>query len=153
MGVNGGILALALMLVSSVSGAGNLYRWTDTEGVTHFGDKPVPGASTVEVAPLNGYSAPPAPKSSPDSVPEKPARQPTVIMYGTEWCGVCKKARAYFGRKGIEYTEYDVEKSTKGKRDYRRMNGAGVPIFQVDGQRMNGFSERRFERLLATERR
>ncbi|WP_303905235.1 DUF4124 domain-containing protein [Thiohalomonas denitrificans] len=148
-GANGGILALVLLLASGAAGAGNLYRWTDANGVTHFGDKPGPGASAVEVGPLNGYRAPPVPASSDPKLKEA-AGQPKVVMYGTEWCGICKKARAYLGRNSISYTEYDVEKSARGKRDYRRMNGSGVPIFLVGGQRLNGFSEERFERLLDT---
>jgi glutaredoxin len=68
-------------------------------------------------------------------------------MYSTTWCGVCQKAKAYFNQNRISYTEYDVENSTKGKQDFQRMGGKGVPIILVGNKRMNGFSQASFEQL------
>jgi glutaredoxin len=65
---------------------------------------------------------------------------------------VCKRARAYLTAKGIGFREYDVEKDPTGKRHYRQMMGRGVPILVVGGRRMNGFSPRRLEVLLAEAR-
>lgn len=64
-----------------------------------------------------------------------------VVIYTTRRCGYCKKAKAWFSRKGIAYTEYDVENSNKGQRDYKELGGHGVPIILVGEQRLNGFSE------------
>lgn len=74
-------------------------------------------------------------------------------MYSTTWCGVCKKAKRYFNQNGISYTEYDVEKSAKGKSDFKAMNGTGVPIILIGDARMYGFSPARFERLYFGGRR
>ena len=68
-------------------------------------------------------------------------------MYGASWCGYCKKAKKYFNKNNIRFVEYDIERSTKGKRDYKALNGTGVPIILVGDQRMNGFSEAGFERM------
>lgn len=43
--------------------------------------------------------------------------------------------------------EYDVEKSSKGKRDFKRLGGTGVPIILVGQKRLNGFSWETFEKL------
>ena len=48
-------------------------------------------------------------------------------MYGTTWCSYCKKARSYFGANEIQYKEYDVENSEKGKRDYKKLGAKGIP--------------------------
>lgn len=44
-------LAAALLLaVSGISGAGNVYRWTDSKGVVHFGDRPPEGARARDIS-------------------------------------------------------------------------------------------------------
>jgi glutaredoxin len=72
-----------------------------------------------------------------------------VVMYATSWCPYCAKARAYFGKKGIAYTEYDVEKSPSAKAEFRRLGGRGVPLILVGREKMSGFSEEGFDALLA----
>ena len=66
--------------------------------------------------------------------------QGKVVLYSTTWCGYCKKARDYFLDQGIAFSEYDVEKSTRGRRDYARLGGKSVPIILVGKTRINGFS-------------
>ena len=47
----------------------------------------------------------------------------------------------------ISFSEYDVETSAKGKADFARMKGQGVPIILVGEKRMNGFNPTRFKQL------
>ena len=68
-------------------------------------------------------------------------------MYGAEWCGVCKKAKRYFNANNIPFTEYDIDKSKKGRREYEKLGGGGVPLILVGTQRMSGFSASSFQRL------
>ena len=68
-------------------------------------------------------------------------------MYSTSWCGYCKKAARYFRQRGIPFRDYDIEKSEKAARDYKKLNGRGVPIILVGKRRMNGFDARTFEQL------
>ena len=72
-----------------------------------------------------------------------------MILYSTARCGYCRKARAYFKAHGIAFTDYDVETSTEGQRDYRRMGARGVPVILVGDKRMVGFSESAFASLYA----
>lgn len=84
------------------------------------------------------------------TVPAVPAAAAgPVVMYATSWCPYCAKARAYFGRKGIAYTEYDVEKSPTANAEFRRLGGRGVPLILVGREKMSGFSEAGFDALLA----
>jgi len=69
-------------------------------------------------------------------------------MFSTEWCGVCKKAKKYFRENGIRYKDYDIEKSSKGRKLYDDMGATGVPVILVGKKRMNGFSASKFERLI-----
>ena len=81
-----------------------------------------------------------------EAPPIKPAA-PKVIMYSAVWCRVCKRAAEYFRLHDVPYREYDIEHSTKGIRDYKRLNGRSVPIILVGDQRLDGFSESGFRSL------
>ena len=86
-----------------------------------------------------------------NTVPAVPRNQAAtaVVMYATSWCPYCAKARAYFAKKGIAYTEYDVEKSPSANAEFRRLGGRGVPLILVGREKMRGFSEEGFDALLA----
>jgi glutaredoxin len=136
------LLCLLGILFSGLSQA-EIYTWKDAQGRTHFGDRPPPESApeqldleinTIhrsEIQPLDG---------------DTPSEQ-KVVIYTADWCGVCRQAKTYFKRNRIPYQEYDVEKSAKGRRDYKRLNGSGVPIILVGKQRMNGFSPDNFDQL------
>lgn len=124
-----------------------IYRWTDAEGNVQFGDRPPPSQEVkrIEVN-VNSYESvtiePFVPFKS-----DSPGRGKSVIMYSTSWCGFCRKARLYMRKHHIPFKEYDVEKSEKGKRDYKKLNGRGVPILLIGDKRMNGFNISQFRRL------
>ena len=58
-----------------------------------------------------------------------------------------KKARLYFRQQGIPFKEYDIETSRKGRRDYAKLNGTGIPIIFVGQKRMQGFRTARFQAI------
>ena len=45
------IAALIGALIASGASAATLYRWVDEAGVTHYGEKPPPGANTSGAVP------------------------------------------------------------------------------------------------------
>ena len=61
-------------------------------------------------------------------------------------------ALKYMDSEGIPYKEYDIDESSKGRRDYKKLNGKGVPIILVGDQRMNGFSPKRLLAMLEAAR-
>jgi glutaredoxin 3 len=66
-----------------------------------------------------------------------------VEMYTTQWCGYCARARSLLERKGVEYTEYDVEEQA-GKREEARSRSGGrtsVPQIFIDGKHIGGSDE------------
>ncbi len=130
------------MLSAKPIGA-EIYKWVDEEGKVHFSDQP-PSEANVERLELriNTYANPEV-----TDVAQEFGTDKKVTMYGASWCAVCTKARKYFRAKGIAFVEYDIEKSRKGKRDFKRLGGKGVPIILVGGKRLNGFSQGTFEKL------
>jgi glutaredoxin len=137
------LLVLVLLGAASAS-AQALYRWTDAEGRIHYSSEPPPGTKATVVRPrVNAYSAPAQPATAAPR-PAALAAAP-VVMYATSWCPYCARARAYFGRNGIAYTEHDIEKSPQAHAEFKRLGGRGVPLILVGRQRLNGFDELAFE--------
>jgi len=63
-----------------------------------------------------------------------------VVLYATDWCGYCAKARKLFSENNIPYIEYDIEKSDEGREQYESLGGGGVPLILIDGQVINGYN-------------
>lgn len=52
-------------------------------------------------------------------------------------------------RTQIPYVEYDIEKSSVGKRQYRELRGSGVPLILVGNQQIRGWNPRALKAALA----
>ena len=143
------LILLSLMAIASPSLA-EIYKWVDENGKTHLTDRPPRNsdAKPIKVRIINTFTTPQIVSAPPTArQTQKSSVRKKVVMYSTQSCGVCKKAKAYFRSKRIPFSEYDVQTSSKGRRDYKRLNGRGVPIILVGNARMNGFSSGGFERL------
>ncbi len=143
-------LVSIVLLTMVFSASAEIYRWVDSAGRVHFTDNPPETANTQTVKlQINSFTSPSVEKFTfDDKLISKPkASAASVVLYSTEWCGYCKQASRYFRQNKIAFKEYDVEKSDKGKRDYKKMKGKGVPIILVGDKRMNGFSPGAFERI------
>lgn len=76
------------------------------------------------------------------------AYQGKVVLYSTSWCGYCKKTRELFAEKSIEYLEYDVEKSSLGQSQYKKLKGRGVPLILMGGETIRGYDREAILRLV-----
>ncbi len=64
-----------------------------------------------------------------------------VILLATQWCGYCRLTRQLLKDNGVKYVEFDIEKSTEGKRRYDEIGGRGVPILVIRGKVFEGYDE------------
>lgn len=71
-----------------------------------------------------------------------------VVMYTTQWCPSCYRARQYFKRHSVNYMEYDIEASAENLAKFRALNGTGIPLIFVGEKRLLGFSPQSFDELL-----
>jgi glutaredoxin len=87
----------------------------------------------------NPHAAAETLKEGAEAVP----REAHVIVYTTEWCPVCKQARAWMKAQAIVYDERNVERSTPDGRAMRALNPRGsVPTFDIEGDVLIGFNEK-----------
>ena len=76
--------------------------------------------------------------------------QPNITIYSADWCAFCHAAKDYLDRKGIKYTEKNVEE----KREYAeeavaKSNQAGIPVLDINGEIIIGFDRPRIDAALA----
>jgi glutaredoxin len=95
---------------------------------------------------------------------DKPSSRPAaaggarVILYATAWCPACRQARQYMTQKGIPFVEKDIEKDQAAaaellaKAKAAGISSSGVPVLDVGGTLMQGFSADRLEALLQQQR-
>ncbi len=155
-------LSLSTGLSSTELSAGEIYKWVDEQGQVQFSDQPPEASTSAQAEKIVLKPEINTVKGTDISVSDylqtvqekraqaeklKPKRDKPVVMYSTTWCGVCKRARQYFIANNIPFSEYDIEKSERGRKDYARLNGTGIPIILVGKKRMNGFSPGRFQRM------
>ncbi|MBV9344389.1 MAG: glutaredoxin 3 [Gammaproteobacteria bacterium] len=70
-----------------------------------------------------------------------------VVMYATDWCGYCARARALLTRKGVAFEEIDVDVVPSAYQEMREKSGRGsVPQIFIGGEPIGGCDE-----LLALE--
>lgn len=72
-----------------------------------------------------------------------------VIVYGTDTCPYCIKTRAYLAERHIAFTDIDVDKSDKGRRDFAQLGGKGVPLILIGDRKMIGFDKAVIDAALA----
>jgi glutaredoxin len=145
------LILLIMLGVLSNTAAAEIYKWVDANGTMHFSSSP-PDKGKVETVnvQVNSFSSASSKnkfKFDPGLITKSKGSSKDVVMYSASWCGYCKQARRYFKQNNIAFNEYDVEKSSKGKRDYKKLGGNGVPLILVGNKRMSGFSAAGFERL------
>ncbi|NVK38320.1 MAG: hypothetical protein HWE18_10370 [Gammaproteobacteria bacterium] len=64
--------------------------------------------------------------------------QPKIVLYGTTWCGYCKKLRQEFAENQIDYLDYDVEKPVKKPWLLKTLGIQGYPTVYVGYKRVQG---------------
>jgi len=73
------------------------------------------------------------------------AKKGIVTVYTGPLCAPCDEAVAHLVDARIAHKVLDVTTSTRGKREYKKLDGHGVPILLFIGRRMDGFTSSDFE--------
>lgn len=118
-------------------------------------------ATGTTAVPRQGFAfatrAAATPSSATPPGTDKAQGQREVVLFSTEGCGYCAKARRFLSDNRVPFTELDVEenpaapaklsalgqKAGLGPRDLQ-----GVPILFIDGQPVLGWDQRRVSQLL-----
>jgi glutaredoxin len=75
-----------------------------------------------------------------------PVPEGKIILYGTGWCGVCAKARKWLTEHKLAFEDRDIDRDRASAREVREKlvragkQMRGVPVIEVNGKLMQGFS-------------
>jgi len=114
---------------------------------------PPPSASAAPSALASGSAGP-----APTAPPKVPANKVVAIIYGAEWCKPCHDAAAYLKQRGVTVIEKDVDADDAAQAEMQKklervkMPGASIPVIDVMGQILVGFSPRALEKAVETAR-
>jgi glutaredoxin 3 len=66
-----------------------------------------------------------------------------VEIYATMWCPYCARARAMLQKKGVAYTEIDLDEEPGRRPEMiaRAHGGRSVPQIFIDGEHIGGCDE------------
>ncbi len=79
----------------------------------------------------------------------------TAIIYGAAWCKPCHQAAAFLKKRGVKVIEYDIERTPKRRAEMqKKLRSIGrpsgtIPIIDLGGQIIVGFSPRTIDRTIA----
>lgn len=136
------MLLLSMLLLTNTVAQAGIYKWFDDAGNVYYGDEPPPEAQvqtlddiTISTVPIREM-APPA--------------KARVVIYTTQRCGYCVRAKQHLAQRGIDYDERDVERSAEHRKEFRALGGNGVPLIRVGDQVMKGYRKSNLDKMLAT---
>jgi glutaredoxin 3 len=79
------------------------------------------------------------------------SQTPTVTVYSATWCAFCHAAKDYLDKKGIAYTDKDVDSDPAIAREAVEVSGqTGIPVLKINDQVIIGFDRPRIDTALAS---
>lgn len=145
--------AIILFYVLLLPAFPEIYQWKDKNGNIVFSDTPPEGIDAqIKKVRLDRIDKPPAAAYTPmpKTETQRDNRPPTVgrtepikvLLYMTDWCPYCKKAREYITSKGADLVEYNVDKDKDRRKEMLVKSGGakGVPLIDIEGTIIRGFS-------------
>ena len=82
------------------------------------------------------------------------APEGSIVLYTAEWCGFCKKAKAWMQQNGVEFVERDVDKQPGAQAELQDklkaagVSAGGIPVIDWQGELTVGFNKARLKTLL-----
>ncbi len=136
------LVFLGTLVCIAPAPADPVYKWVDDSGRTRYSDRPPAGgqAQSLDIR-VPSYTGP-------AEVSRVATAQTGVRIFTTAKCVYCSKAKDFLKKRGVSYTELDVEKDAAAKAEFKALGGRGVPVILVGDQRMDGFNAGRLEGLL-----
>lgn len=75
---------------------------------------------------------------------------PKVVIYSATWCAFCHAAKDYLDKKGVSYTDKDVDSDRAIAEEAMEVSGqTGIPVLNINGKIIIGFDRPRIDAALA----
>jgi glutaredoxin len=152
-------LAICILLLASATiHADTLYKSVDSKGTITYSDNPPQAGKIVETF---NYTYMPASRLPDSVIREQAAMQKNMkarlsatassndmrqtTLFSAQWCGYCRKAKAYLAEKNVSYKEYDID-TADGKQAFAALGRrGGIPVLVLNGKTVQGFSRNGYD--------
>ncbi len=75
---------------------------------------------------------------------------PKVVIYSATWCAFCHAAKDYLDKKGVKYTDKDIESDREFAVEAVKISGqTGIPVLKIGDEVIVGFDRPRIDAALA----
>ena len=72
-----------------------------------------------------------------------------ITLYTTPSCSFCHKAKDFFRKNQVRFTEYNIARDQRRADEMVRKSGQmGVPVIDINGKIIVGFNQPEVERAL-----
>ena len=79
--------------------------------------------------------------------------QPNITIYSATWCAFCHAVKDYLDKKGITYTDKDIESDPANAKAVVDISGQmGIPVLDIDGTIIVGFDRPKIDAALAAKK-
>jgi len=117
---------------------------------------------------LAKFAPPPLPSSpppttgtgaaAPDTPPGQAGDSLVVIIYGAPWCGPCHMAKSHLEKRGVRVIEKNIDDDPAAQQEMQSKlakvgkHGASIPVIDIAGQIIVGFSAPALDQAIARAR-
>lgn len=75
---------------------------------------------------------------------------PQVTVYSATWCAYCHAVKDYLDKKGVSYTDKDVDADPANAQESMKVSGqTGIPVLNINGKIIVGFDRPSIDAALA----
>jgi glutaredoxin 3 len=73
-----------------------------------------------------------------------------VVVYTAQWCGFCHAVKDYLSKKGVSFTEKDIDTNPAYAEEAVKKSGqTGIPVVEIGDTVIVGFDRSRIDAALA----
>jgi glutaredoxin len=137
---------LGLLCAAAVALA-QQYRWVDDQGRPHYSDTPPAKTKTVTKAEAKA-PRPPEDPPPPYAVQRVMNDFPVTLFTAPSCTELCEKARTSLNKRGIPFTEVQVETDESRERVKALTGAVAVPVLVVGRSVLNGYEPLGIQNLL-----
>jgi len=141
------LLFTALFFISYATAQADFYKWEDENGNIQITDYPPPAKSGKKIQ-VHKYD-PNLPGEEQGTSKDTQKKEPAIVLYTKNSCADCDKAREFLNLKSIFFTEYNTDTNKEAAKKRKSIDdGEDVPFAIINNNRVYGFSESIYSRLL-----
>lgn len=113
-------------------------------------------AAAVVVAVLGGTILLRTANASAVCTPRASSEAVSIVVFGANWCGSCRAAKAWLEKEGYDYEWHDVDDAATGRllRTQAKVSPGriAIPVIGVDGDYSQGFNPGTLQRRIEEAR-